>query len=175
MNLSKWLPIHNFGPESKGKMPGAKYNLRQTWQKFWKSVPNNANSSRSQEIYNDTKDLNWQYLGGGKTDIMNFPSNSSYFFEGYYYLKKWGYQGIIEKTIRGNHRTLPEDKVQIWIGTMKDGPLPQENGFYKIIYDPANEKHTLSQQDKNANVIWSLGFSEDDETSQVIPMAINYK
>jgi hypothetical protein len=168
---SPWLPIHNFGPESKGKVFRAKYSLRDTWQKFWKSVPNNANSSRSQEIHNDTKDLNWQYLGDGKTDIMNFPYHSSYFFEGYYYLKKWGYQGIIEKTIRGNYRK--ENKVQIWIGTMKDSPLPQENGFYKIIYDPANEKHTLSQQDKNANVIWSLGFSEDE--SQVIPMAINYK
>jgi len=174
MTRSKWLPIRDFGPESKGKMPGAKNNLRQTWQKFWELVPNNANGSRSQEIYNDTKDLYWRYLGDGKTDIMNFPMNSSYFFEGYHYLKKWGYQGIIEKTIRGNHRTLSKDKVQIWIGTMKDGPLPHENGFYKIIYDPANEKHTLSQHDKNANVLWSLGFSEV-EGSQVIPMAINYK
>ena len=78
----------------------------------------------------------------------------------------------MRKTIQGNHRK--ENKVHIWIGTMEAGPLPQENGFYKIIYDPANEKHTLSRHNKNATVIWDLGFSEVDG-SQVIPMAINYK
>ena len=153
MSLSKWLPT----------LSGT---LKTSYSTFWNGVPNNANDTRKQEIYSQTKDLYWHYLGDGKPQ----GSSNEQIIDHYSFPLSYHYD-LMRKTIQGNHRK--ENKVQIWIGTMEDGPLPQENGFYKIIYDPANEKHTLSRHNKYATVIWSLGFSEDE--SQVIPMAINYK
>jgi hypothetical protein len=153
MILSKWLPTRNFG--------------KKTYSTFWNGVPNNANDNRKQEIYSQTEDLYWHYLGDGKPQ----GTTKSQIIDHYSFPLSYDYD-LMRKTIQGNHRK--ENKVHIWIGTMEDGPLPQENGFYKIIYDPANEKHTLSRHNKNATVIWDLGFSEVDG-SQVIPMAINYK
>lgn len=153
MILSKWLPTRNFG--------------KKTYSTFWNGVPNNANDNRKQEIYSQTEDLYWHYLGDGKPQ----GTTKSQIIDHYSFPLSYDYD-LMRKTIQGNHRK--ENKVQIWIGTMKDGLLTHEKGFYKIIYDPANEKHNLSQHDKNANVIWDLGFPEVDG-SQVIPMAINYK
>jgi len=164
MSLSKWLPTRNFEEI--------------TYSTFWNGVPNNANDTRKQEIYSQTEDLYWHYLGDGKPQ----GTTQSQIIDHYSFPLSYDYD-LMRKTIQGNHRK--ENKVQIWIGTAPKlthnaktiGVPPcyrgsNYDGFYKIIYDPANNMHTLSQHDKNANVIWSLGFSEVD---QVIPMAINYK
>ena len=161
MSLSKWLPTRNFG--------------KKTYSTFWNGVPNNANDNRKQEIYSQTEDLYWHYLGDGKPQ----GTTQSQIIDHYSFPLSYDYD-LMRKTIQGNHRK--ENKVQIWIGTAPKlthnaktiGVPPKINGFYKIIYDPANEKHTLSRHNKNATVIWDLGFSEVDG-SQVIPMAINYK
>ena len=155
MNLSKWLPTRDF--------------LLPTWQRFWNSVPNNANDIRNVEIYGETEDLRWNYLGDGKPqhrtteqiiDHYSFPLSYDY--------------DLMRKTIQGNHRK--ENKVQIWIGTL-DNRVTDKSGFYKIIYDPVTQKHTLSAHDDNANVLWSLGFFEGGESGSAkwCPMAINYK
>ena len=152
MNLSKWLPTRDF--------------LLPTWQRFWNSVPNNANDIRNVEIYGETEDLRWHYLGDGKPqhrttekiiDHYSFPLSYNW--------------NLMRRTIQGNHRHT--NKVQIWIGTL-DNRVTDKSGFYKIIYDPVTQKHTLSAHADNANVLWSLGFFEDVDT-QIIPMAINYK
>ena len=73
MNLSKWLPTRDF--------------LLPTWQRFWNSVPNNANDIRNVEIYGETEDLRWHYLGDGKPqhrttekiiDHYSFPQSYNY-------------------------------------------------------------------------------------------------
>lgn len=152
MNLSKWLPTTDF--------------RFKTWQRFWNSVPNNANAMRNVEIYGETEDLYWQYLGNGKAQEYGpvegncvkhycFPYNYNY--------------NLMQKTIQGY---IPyEFPVQIWIGTL-DNRVTDKSGFYKIIYDTANQKHTLSAHGDNADVLWSLGFDEGVEPP---PMAINYK
>ena len=166
MNLSKLLPTLHFGPK--------------TWQKFWNSIPNNANDSRSADIFSNTDDLHWQYLGNGKPqeyvegsddDIWPVDGNS---IEHYCFPQNYNYD-VMQKTIQGNYRKY--DKVQIWIGTSANR-VTDTSGFYKIIYDPANEKHTLTQHDKNGNILWTLGFSKYyglKDGWRAIPMAINYK
>ena len=123
------------------------------WLSFWNTNQNKANDSRRNEILEETKDLYWQYLGDGSM--------------GYHYDNNWD-SNLMEKTIQGNYRK--ENKVQIWIAI--PGQRPQDYGFYKIIYDPANQKHSLSMHDTNANVLWNLGFSVNFAPH---PMAINYK
>jgi hypothetical protein len=153
MNLSKWLPARDFS--------------RIKWLSFWRSVYNHANDNRRQEILEETKDLKWVYLGDGS---MGYSPGNNWDQEG---------RNLIKKTIQGNYRK--ENKVQIWIGTGPDTTtklqsgdrlLPQQYGFHKIIYDPANKKHTLSKHDINANVLWNLGFTD---SVSLPPMAINYK
>ena len=161
MSLSKWLPTRNFEEI--------------TYSTFWNGVPNNANDTRKQEIYSQTEDLYWHYLGDGKPQ----GTTQSQIIDHYSFPLSYDYD-LMRKTIQGNHRK--ENKVQIWIGTAPKlthnaktiGVPPKINGFFKLIYDPANNMHTLSQHDKNANLIWSLGFSEVF-SDQFIPMAINYK
>lgn len=159
MNLSEWLPARDFS--------------RIKWLSFWRSVPNNANDSRHQEILEETKDLSWVYLGDGTPDIKRILSGVT--VDNYTFPLNYD-QDLMRKTIQGNHRHT--NKVQIWIGTGHDKPsfkdsfLPQQYGYHKIIYDPANKKHTLSKHDTNANVLWSLGFTDGVSPA---PMAINYK
>ena len=159
MSLSKWLPTRDFGPK--------------IWKSFWRSVPNNANDIRNIEIFQETINLKWSYLGDGKPEGVTKNLMNLGYADNYTFPIAFG-QEVMAKTIQGNHRHT--NKVQIWIGIMNDGDgfptPPHKEGFYKIIYDPTSEIHTLSQHDNNANVIWSLGF---DEGNHLPPMAINYK
>lgn len=163
MNLSKWLPTRDFGSK--------------TWQKFWNSVPNNANDIRNVEIYKETEDLSWVYLGDGKPDIKKILSGIT--VDNYTFPIKYN-QNLMRKTIQGSYRRT--NKVQIWIGTA-DNRVTEKSGFFKVVYDPATDKHNLSAHADNANVLWNLGFDEGVAQTQwrrwsrdlVSPMAINYK
>ena len=152
VNLSKWLPTRRFGPK--------------IWLSFYRSVPNNANDIRNQEVKDETQYLSWVYLGDGKPDITKILSGitvDNYTFP-------IGYdQDLMRKTIQGSHRHT--NKVQIWIGT-RGTPVTNTSGFYKVVYDPATDKHNLSAHGDNADVLWNLGFAEGTTPS---PMAINYK
>ncbi len=152
MNLSKWLPTTDFGSK--------------TWQRFWNSVPNNANAMLNVEIYKETEDLSWVYLGDGKPDIKKILSGIT--VDNYTFPIQYD-QNLMRKTIQGSHRHT--NKVQIWIGTA-DNRVTEKSGFFKVVYDPATDKHNLSAHADNANVLWNLGFDEGVAPS---PMAINYK
>lgn len=168
---SKWLPPRDFGPA--------------TWQTFWNHVSNNANHSRKEEIFDETKDLDWIYLGDGKPDVKKILSGIT--VDNYTFPMEYD-QDLMRKTIQGNHRHT--NKVQIWIAVKKPDKtgtltknemtamlkqegtfLPRTQGFFKVIHDPANQEHNLSLHNTNANVQWNLGF----DTYEQAPMAINYK
>jgi len=156
MNLSKWLPARDFS--------------RIKWLRFWRSVFNNANDRRRQEILEETKDLSWVYLGDGTPNIKKILSGIT--VDNYTFPINYD-QDLMRKTIQGNHRHT--NKVQIWIGTksvMGESLLPQHNGFHKIIYDPATGNHNLSKHDDRAFVKWNLGFTD---SVSLPPMSINYK
>ena len=152
VTLSDWLPARDFS--------------RIKWLSFYRSVPNNANDSRRQKILEETKDLNWVYLGDGTPDpLEDFVRND---VDNYTFPINYD-PDLMRKTIQGSHR--PTDKVQIWIGT-PDNQVTNTSGFYKVIYDPATERYNLSAHADNANVLWNLGFAEGITSP---PMAINYK
>jgi len=152
MNLSKWLPARDFS--------------RIKWLSFWRSVYNHANDSRRQEILEETKDLKWVYLGDGTPDIKKILSGIT--VDNYTFPINYD-PDLMRKTIQGNHRRT--NKVQIWIGT-PDNQVTNTSGFYKVVYDPATDRHNLSAHGDNANVLWNLGLAEGITPP---PMAINYK
>jgi hypothetical protein len=162
---SKWLPPHDFSPS--------------TWRTFWNSVPNNAGDSRKEEIFDRTKYLDWIYLGDGKPDIKKILSGIT--VDNYTFPIKYD-QDLMRKTIQGNHRHT--NKVQIWIAVKKPDDLvslqmleqkgtllPSTQGFFKIIFDPFTQKHTLSQHNSRGSVAWHLDFDAYERA----PIAINYK
>ena len=165
VNLSSWLPTRDFGPR--------------TWQTFWKQVPNNAGGSRNIEIFDETRYLDWIYLGDGTPDIKKILSGLT--IDNYTFPINYD-QDLMRKTI--STKTFADYKVQIWIAVKKTDDLvllqmleeagewtPQHEGFFKIIYDPTTQKHSLHSHDSEGNEQWRLGFDFQERA----PMAINYK
>lgn len=170
MNRSSWLPPHDFSGLNR------RPNI---WRTFWKSVPNKAGGSRKEEIFDETQYLDWIYLGDGKPDIKKILSGIT--VDNYTFPMEYD-QDLMRKTIQGNHRHT--NKVQIWIAVKKTDDLvllqmleeagkfvPQNEGFFKIIFDPATQKHSLTSHDSEANVEWTVGFDVQERA----PKAINYK